>query len=379
MRVAIITESYSPDVNGVAHSVLRTVEHLLARGHEPLVVAPESTAVPRGVLPDIPVVRVPSVGLPGYASFRVGLPTRRVAAALRRFRPDVVHLASPFALAAQGAFVAARLELPAVAIYQTDVPGFAGFYKLGAGRAAAWRWLKRVHGLTARTLAPSSATATELSAHGIGPVHLWPRGVDAVRFDPSKRSDALRTRIGASPDDVLVGYIGRLAPEKRVDLLGPASESDGVQVVIIGDGPAAPGLKKHLPKAHFLGEIVGDELATTFASLDVFVHTGAHETFCQTVQEAMASGVPVVAPAAGGPVDLVRTGRTGYLVTPEDASAVTVAVRALAGDAALRHEFGAAGRAAVAGRSWTAVGDALIGHYTDVIGGAATHPVERAA
>ncbi|EXG80130.1 glycosyltransferase [Cryptosporangium arvum DSM 44712] len=375
MRVAIITESYPPDVNGVAHSVLRTVEHLLARGHEPMVVAPTSLGEPRSALPDIPVVRVPSVGLPGYPSFRVGLPTRRVAGALHRFRPDVVHLASPFALAAQGAFAAARQGLPAVAIYQTDVPGFAGFYKLGAGRAAAWRWLRRVHGVTARTLAPSSATATELAAHGIGPVQLWPRGVDAVRFDPGKRSS---DRFGT--DEIVVGYVGRLAPEKRVDLLEPVTQLPGVRVVVIGDGPARSALERQMPRAHFLGEVVGEDLATAFASLDVFVHTGAHETFCQTVQEAMASGVPVVAPAAGGPVDLVRSGVTGYLVTPDDPGAYLAAVRELVADASLRREFGAAGRAAVAGRSWAAVGDALIGHYRDVVRGSSiAAPVERAA
>lgn len=392
MRVAIITESYPPDVNGVAHSVLRTVEHLLARGHEPMVVAPTSLGTPRPGLPDIPVVRVPSVGLPGYPSFRVGLPTRRVTAALRGHRPDVVHLASPFALAAQGAFAAARLGIPAVAVYQTDVPGFAGFYKLGAGRTAAWRWLRRVHGVTARTLAPSSATATELAAHGIGPVQLWPRGVDAVRFDPAKRSADFRASLayppgegapgaGAPGEDVIVGYVGRLAPEKRVDLLGPVSELPGVRVVVIGDGPARAALERQMPRAHFLGEVVGDDLATAFASLDVFVHTGAHETFCQTVQEAMASGVPVVAPAAGGPVDLVRSGVTGYLVTPENASALLTAVRELAADATLRREFGAAGRSAVAGRSWSAVGDALLGHYRDVVHAAESEfpPVERAA
>ncbi|MFG1921305.1 glycosyltransferase family 4 protein [Cryptosporangium sp. NPDC048952] len=391
MRVAIITESYPPDVNGVAHSVLRTVEHLLARGHEPMVVAPTSLGTPRASLPDIPVVRVPSVGLPGYPSFRVGLPTRRVAGALRRFRPDVVHLASPFALAAQGAFAAARLQLPAVAIYQTDVPGFAGFYKLGAGRAAAWRWLRRVHGATARTLAPSSATATELAAHGIGPVQLWPRGVDAVRFDPAKRSDAFRATVAVAPDgggagaaaaghDVIVGYVGRLAPEKRVDLLEPVSNLPGVKVVIIGDGPARAALERQMPRAQFLGEVVGDDLATAFASLDIFVHTGAHETFCQTVQEAMASGVPVVAPAAGGPVDLVRSGVTGYLVTPDDPGAYLTAVRELVSDPALRRSFGDAGRAAVAGRSWAAVGDALIGHYRDVVrASSVASPVERAA
>ena len=378
MRVAIITESYPPDVNGVAHSVLRTVEHLLVRGHEPMVVAPESTAAPRSGLPDIPVVRVPSVGIPGYSSFRVGLPTRRVAAALRRHAPDIVHLASPFALAAQGAFVAARLGLPAVAIYQTDVPGFAGFYRMGAGKAAAWRWLRKVHGSTARTLAPSSAAATDLVAHGIGPVQLWPRGVDAVRFHPSKRSWEFRAPFG---DDLVVGYVGRLAPEKRVDLLEPVSRIPGVRVVVIGAGPAGKQLRQLMPRATFLGELVGDALATAFASLDVFVHTGAHETFCQTVQEAMAAGVPVIAPAAGGPVDLVRSGSTGYLVTPEDSAALVVAVQALLMDADRRASFGAAGRAAVAGRSWAAVGDALINHYREVAGvaGLAESPVERAA
>jgi phosphatidylinositol alpha 1,6-mannosyltransferase len=374
MRVAIITESYPPDVNGVAHSVLRTVEHLLARGHEPMVVAPESVAPPRPGLPDIPVVRVPSVGLPGYSSFRVGLPTRRVANALRRHAPDVVHLASPFALAAQGAFVAARLGLPAVAVYQTDVPGYTSFYKLGAGKAAAWRWVRKVHGLAARTLVPSSATATELAAHGIGSLHLWPRGVDAVRFHPSKRC----AFYGAS-DDLVVGYVGRLAPEKRVDLLEPVSRLPGVRVVVIGDGPAAKQLRQRMPRVEFLGELVGDDLATAFASLDVFVHTGAHETFCQTVQEAMASGVPVIAPAAGGPVDLVRSGSTGYLVTQEDAGALVVAVRALLADADRRVAFGAAGRAAVEGRSWAAVGDALINHYREVAAGSATSAVVRAA
>jgi phosphatidylinositol alpha 1,6-mannosyltransferase len=322
------------------------------------------------------VIRVPSVGLPGYPSFRVGLPTRRVAAALREHRPDVVHLASPIALAAQGAFVAARMGLPAVAIYQTDVPGFAGFYKLGAGKAAAWRWLRKVHGATARTLAPSSATATELIAHGIGPVQLWPRGVDAVRFHPSKRRASFRARFG---DDLVVGYIGRLAPEKRVDLLAPVARIPGVRVVIIGAGPAERQLRQQMPQATFLGELVGEELATAFASLDVFVHTGAHETFCQTVQEAMASGVPVIAPAAGGPVDLVRSGQTGYLVTPEDSAALVVAVKDLLTDAVRRREFGTAGRAAVAGRSWAAVGDALINHYREVAGETFSPAIERAA
>ncbi len=137
--------------------------------------------------------------------------------------------------------------------------------------------------------------------------------------------------------------------------------------MIVGDGPSRPHLEQELPGAVFLGRRTGDELARIFASLDVFAHTGPFETFCQTVQEAMASGVPVVAPSAGGPLDLVDHGRTGMLVPPDDAAAVRDAVWALAADPALRSAYGAAGRAAVEGRTWAAVGDRLIDHYADVL------------
>jgi phosphatidylinositol alpha 1,6-mannosyltransferase len=382
MRVAIITESFPPDVNGVSHSVVRTVEHLLARGHEPLVVAPTARrrASATGT-PDVPVVRIPSVGLPGYPGFRLGLPLPAVAAALTAHNPDVVQLASPFTLGAHGAFVAARLGIPSVAIYQTDVPGFAGFYRVGGGRlgrAGAWRWLRAVHGRAARTLAPSSACRDDLTAHGIPDVHLWPRGVDSVRFHPDRRSTSLRAGWQAGTDAVVIGYIGRLAPEKRVELLAPLNRLPGVRVVVVGDGPSAASLRQLMPGAVFTGELTGDALAEAFASLDVFVHTGPHETFCQTVQEAMASGVPVVAPAAGGPLDLVRPGRTGLLAAPGDAGAIAEAVATLVADKSLRLAYGAAGRAAVAGRTWTAVGDMLLDHYAAVLGTSA-NAVARAA
>lgn len=141
----------------------------------------------------------------------------------------------------------------------------------------------------------------------------------------------------------------------------------GVKVVIVGDGPSQPALAEALPGAVFLGRRGGDDLARIFASFDVFAHTGPFETFCQTVQEAMASGVPVVAPAAGGPLDLVDHGRTGLLVPPRDADAVRDAVRTLVADPALRAAYGAAGHATVEGRTWAAIGDQLIGHYADVL------------
>ncbi|WP_433449069.1 glycosyltransferase family 4 protein [Streptomyces sp. CA-142005] len=366
MRVVIVTESFPPDVNGVAHCALQTARHLVDRGHHPLVVAP---APAPGSGPDTdapcPVVRIPSLPLPGYPQVRVALPSRRLAAALVEHRPDVVHLASPFVLGVRGMAAAAKLGIPALAVYQTDLAGYARTY-MGAGEAAAWRRIRSVHAAADRTLAPSSAALGDLEAHGIPRVRLWPRGVDTVRFRPDLRDEALRREL-APNGELIVGYVGRLAPEKHVELLAGACGLDGVKVVVVGDGPSQAHLTEALPGAVFLGRRTGGDLARIFASLDLFVHTGPFETFCQTVQEAMASGVPVVAPAAGGPLDLVAHGRTGLLVPPRDVSAVTQAVRELAADPVRRTAFGDAARAMVEGRTWAAIGDQLIAHYDDVL------------
>ena len=379
MRVAIITESFPPDVNGVAHSVLRVAELLTGYGHDPLVIAPRparkrGTPERRDVFP-FPVVRVPAVPLPGYPSFRLGLPSHRVRDALVKHRADIVHLASPVFLGAHGAAVAGRLGLPTVAVYQTDLPSYARAYRLGrAGEAFAWRWLRGIHNSAARTLAPSTVTAAGLHAQGIGNVWLWGRGVDTKRFHPARRSPELRAAL--APDgELIVGYVGRLATEKRVELLAGITGLDRVRLVIVGAGPAEGMLRQHMPDATFLGERRGAELAAIYASLDVFVHSGPYETFGQTLQEAAASGLPVLAPAAGGPLDLVQHGVTGYLVRPADADAFTFAVARLAADPAARAAFGAAGRRKVLSRSWPALTGELVGHYAAVLGRTATAKV----
>ncbi|WMD07493.1 glycosyltransferase family 1 protein [Streptomyces sp. FXY-T5] len=371
MRVVIVTESFPPDVNGVAHCALQTARHLVDRGHAPVVVAPAPAPGhrPDGSAP-CPVVHVPSLPLPGYPQVRVALPSRRLAAALVEHRAEVVHLASPFVLGVRGMAAAARLGIPAVAVYQTDLAGYARTY-MGAGEAAAWRRIRSVHGAADLTLAPSSAALHDLETHGVPRVELWPRGVDTERFRPDRRDEALRREL-APNGELIVGYVGRLAPEKQVELLAGVCGLKGVRVVIVGDGPSRPGLEQALPGAVFLGRRTGDDLARVFSSFDVFAHTGPFETFCQTVQEAMASGLPVVAPAAGGPLDLVAHGHTGLLVPPRDATAVRDAVRSLAADPARRAAFGAAGRATVEGRTWAAVGDRLIRHYAEVLAGRRT-------
>ncbi|MFI9204256.1 glycosyltransferase family 4 protein [Streptomyces sp. NPDC053048] len=367
MRVVIVTESFPPDVNGVAHCAWQTARHLVLRGHEPLVVTPAGERGREGGRSETgpcPVVRVPSVPLPGYRQIRVALPGRRLAAALTGHRPHLVHLASPFVLGARGMTAAARLDVPAVAVYQTDLGGYARTY-LGVGEGVAWARIRAVHRAADRTLAPSSAAVRDLLAHGVPRVRLWPRGVDSERFHPDRRDLELRRAL-APGGELIVGYVGRLAPEKRVELLAGVATLPGVRLVVVGDGPHAGRLRAALPGARFLGTRTGDELARIYASLDVFVHTGPQETFCQTVQEAQASGVPVVAPAAGGPLDLIDHARTGLLVPPHDATALRDAVLSLEAARRTRAAYGHAGRAAVLTRTWTAVGDQLLAHYDEV-------------
>jgi phosphatidylinositol alpha 1,6-mannosyltransferase len=377
VRIAVVTESFLPTVNGVSHSVERVLEHLRGRGFPALVVAPEAG-------PDehegTPVVRVPAVSVPGVSSLPVGLPTRRLLRVLARFAPDVVHLASPFVLGAGGLLAARRLGVPAVAVYQTDMAGFAHRYGAGLTAGAAWRWTCRLHRSADRTLAPSAETVAALRAAGVDRVHRWGRGVDSVRFSPARRDPALRARL-APAGELLVGYVGRLAPEKQVDRLAALAGLPGVRLAVVGDGPERDRLRRLLPGASFLGALTGSALAAAFASLDVFVHTGTHETFGQTVQEAMACGLPVVAPDAGGPRELVAAGRTGFLVPPDDGfrDGLRSAVTVLRDDDGLRRRLGAAGRTAVRDRSWAAVCDELLGHYAAARTAGPGRPATRAA
>lgn len=363
-----MTESFLPQVNGVTNSVCRVLDHLAARGHAAIVVAPAPGPAAPGLdrYAGFPVRHVPSVALPFYRSFVVGVPTRMVAETLRDFAPDVVHLASPLVLGASGATAAVRLGLPSVAIFQTDVAGFARRYGFRGADPVIWSWLRRVHGMATLTLAPSTPTLRELQRRAIPRVVRWGRGVDVTTFHPRHRSADLRARL-APAGEVIVGYVGRLAAEKRVRLLAHLTGIPGTRLVVVGDGPEAPRLRALLPDAAFLGLRTGPELGRIVASLDVFVHTGADETFCQAVQEGLAAGVPVVAPASGGPLDLVRPGEVGLLYPPGAPSALRRCVTTLVADAALRARMGERAHRSVRDRTWDVICDELIGHYRSVV------------
>lgn len=357
-----MTESFLPHMNGVTGSVLQILRHLERTGHDAHVIAPVADGIPTEVSGAV-IEPIPSLALPGYRNVRVGTsPAHRVAASLRRFQPDVVHLASPFALGWRGVLAAERLQVASVAAYQTDVAAYTERYRIAATTGIAQTHIARLHRRATLTLVPSGESAQQLERLGIDRMRRWGRGVDAERFQPSRRSGALRSQWDA---EVVVGYVGRLAPEKQVQDLAALQGIPGVRLVIVGDGPARAQLEGLLPHARFLGHLDGDALAAAMASFDVFVHPGESETFGQTLQEAHASGVPVVATGRGGPLDLVRMGIDGWLYRPGDLDDLRMRVTDLVGDARKRRAFGEAGRIAVQGRSWASVCDQLIGHFEE--------------
>lgn len=363
LRVLVVAESFLPQVNGVTNSVRRVLEHLSAHGHAAELLAPTGPDIYAGYR----VKHVRGANLPFYKEFRIGLESRRrLRAAMLRFRPDVVHLASPAILGHQAARAAADLGIPTVAIYQTDLVGFAERYDVPGGARAAAALTRRIHCGVDRTLAPSTASLAQLRELGVPGLARWGRGVDLEAFHPRHRDPALRARV-APNGETIVGYVGRLAAEKELDLLAHLHADPRYSLVLVGGGPEEERLRRLLPRAHFLGLRHGDELSRAYASLDVFVHTGRYETYCQSAQEALASGVPVVAPRQGGPVDVVDDGVAGFLYSPGDGAELASHVALLAGDEQRRTAMARDALASVQDRSWQAIGDLLLAHYREVI------------
>jgi phosphatidylinositol alpha 1,6-mannosyltransferase len=372
MRIAVISESFLPTISGVTTSVCKVLEHLAATGHDAIVIAPHGAPAAYAGFP------VHTVSAVNYRQFPVGMPSPHVQKLLADFRPDVLHAASPFLLGAQGISAANRLDIPSVAIFQTDVAGYARRNHLGPAATLAWRFVKWVHEGATRTLVPSSSSMAALVRLGVPRLALWTRGVDLAGFHPNLKNDpavaALRERIAPAPAagavrDVIVGYVGRMAPEKQVERLRALRGIPGIRVALVGDGPSVPSITRALAGMNvtWLGRLDGRELALAYASFDLFVHAGTEETFGQTIQEAHAAGLPVVAPYAGGPIDLVAHGENGYLFRCDDDRDLRHRVAQLVRDETLRARMGEAGRRAVLGRSWPTVCAELMDYYEQAI------------
>ena len=360
LRILIVTESFLPQVNGVTNSVRRVLDHLAGTPHQALLVAPSGPDSYAGT----PVHRVTSVAMPSYRDFPIGLASQNTLRKIfEDFQPDVVHLASPALLGRAAGIMARSLGIPVVAIYQTDLIGFAARYRFPGAVKMMRRLTTSIHGPADLNLVPSSASRDQLDGLGMPNLELWPRGVDVHQFHPGRRSEVLRDEVMALDGEVLVGYVGRLAAEKELDLLQAIEHLPNHRLVIVGGGPEEARLRALLPNAAFLGVRHGEDLGRIVASLDVFVHTGSTETFCQAAQEALACGVPVIAPDAGGPRDLIRPSENGLLFTPGDGADLYACLDALVGDARRRAVMGENAYAGVRDRTWASVNNALVEHY----------------
>lgn len=339
MRVLISAESFLPRSNGVTNSVLQLSRFLRSQGHQLLVIASGDGPEMVG---EILIKRVPALALKTIA--QVDIPkvkTKTLLPILQEFNPDIIYLASPFLLGNQVRKAAHDLGIPVVANYQTDVSGFMNFYGLNAAKSIVEKRLQKIHKKSTMTLAPSTASIEYLASLDIENIRYWGRGVDLVKFNPKWRSEKLRKSWGADAQTLVIGYVGRLAPEKQVHkigLIGDVGALAGVRTlqVIVGEGPTRDRLEKDLPGAIFTGHLAGEQLSRAMASMDLLVTTGEHETFCQVIQEAMASGLPVIAPRAGGPIDLIEEGRDGFFYQPgENSSIRKVVLKAIANPEAL--------------------------------------------
>jgi len=363
LRVAVVAESFLPQINGVTNSVLRILDFFKSNGHEAIIIAPESVGGPSEYA-GFEILRVPAINVKGLIP--IALPQQLAKARVLNFQPDVIHLASPALLGNYVARFAKKNAIPTLSVYQTDLAGFANHYGFQLANATLNKFVGRVHSNSDRTLAPSTSACDYLNELGVPGVELWRRGVDSERFRPENRDQNLRNSLlGNRPDRTLVGYIGRLAHEKRIEDLISLDEQDDVQLVIVGDGPIRERLERKLPNAIFTGFKTGHDLARMYASLDIFIHTGQHETFCQSIQEALASGVPVIAPNSGGPIDLVEDGKTGYLINTGNPKEIKRVVKLIQQSDVT--ELRKVTRESVVNRTWLSINQELIKHYLDLI------------
>lgn len=366
MRIAIIAETFLPDVNGVVTTLCRQLEYLQAHGHKAILFAPPG-APERYAGAEIVPLR--GFRLPFYPELTCTPPQSGITARLRRFQPDVIHVAGVPALGATGRFVAWRCGVPLVAAYHTDWPAYNVHYGMGLLRAPAYQYLRWVHNGCTLTLCPSTATLADLRTHGFRRLKLWGRGVDTEQFHPRYRSAAWREAVGLRAGETLLLYAGRLANEKRLETLADAMNGlAGVRLVFVGDGPARLDLEQRLKgkPVTFVGYLRGEQLATAYAGADLFVFPSDTETFGQVIQEAMASGLPAVAARAGGALDLVREGVTGALFTPGAAADLQARIRSLIADPAKRQRMAQASRRIAEQRSWPHVMAELVTQYHQI-------------
>ncbi|MBT2293333.1 glycosyltransferase family 1 protein [Paenibacillus albidus] len=371
MRLALFTDTFLPQTNGVARTLHRLTGHLHRRGIEHLLFTPRSAPEDSYADPVRPIASIPFFL---YPECRLALPnTAQIQHELQAFQPDLLHMATPFNLGLCGLRYAQRHQLPHVVSYHTHFDRYLAYYRMDRMAPLYWKYIRWFHRSCDSTLAPSRETVTSLRMQGINRLRLWSRGIDCQLYSPLKRTPAVREQYGITAKLLLL-YVGRIAPEKDIATLTrtmlqlPESMRRQVHFLIVGDGPLLPEMRAAAPdNVTFTGYKHGEELAALYAAADLFVFPSSTETFGNVVLEAMASGLPVIAADAGGVRDLVIPGRNGVMVKPGSAADLIRGICTWGAHPEALAAMGLEGQRMALERSWDTVFDTLIRDYEEVV------------
>lgn len=372
LRVAVVTETYPPEVNGVAMSIGRMVDGLQERGHMVQVIRPRQgagdAAAPSATCEH--VLR-PGMPLPRYAGLRMGLPAVRSLFRLwAQRRPDVVHVVTEGPLGWSAVVAARKLRLPVTSDFHTNFHSYSAHYGMGWLNKPIGRYLRRFHNRTNLTLVPTASLQCELTLQGYHNVQVVARGVDTELFHPDRRSAELRARWGLAPEQLAVIYVGRIAAEKNLPLVLKAFAAirrgrPGAHLVLVGDGPIRRQLQSSEPSCVFAGVHTGVDLAEHYASGDLFLFPSLTETFGNVTLEAMASGLPVVAFDYAAAGELIRHPGDGLKVARGDDDGFVRSAAELAVDAARMKQMALRAREIAVTHDWRHVNDAFTAALSD--------------
>ncbi|MCY4466950.1 MAG: glycosyltransferase family 1 protein [Chloroflexi bacterium] len=375
MRVALVSETFLPKVDGIVKVACLLLDHLSARGIEAMVIAPRYGENLR--YNHASVRSLPSIAVPLYPEARLGFVTSGLFRDIAAFQPDIAHLFHPVMTGIPTMAMLKWLGVQTVASFHLDYARLASQFQLGGLRLDVMRpfidqLTRRVFNWADLRLAPSQLVQRQMQALGIGDVGLWRRGVDAEAFHPRFRSPAMRAEMSQGcPDDTLLVYVGRLSDEKQLEHIRPALQQlPNTRLALVGDGPARQRLERFyagLPVS-FMGYLRGDKLASAYASADIFVFPSRLETFGLVVVEAMAAGLPVVAARVGGVAEVLREGFNGYTFESGDTGGLVQGIRAIASDREKMRWMGRQARAYAETQAWDAIMDELIAEYASLIG-----------